>query len=185
MHCPYCDGYELRNQRLAILGNGDEGFELAMFLKHWSKDLVLLTHGKSTLSYSQLEFLTELHIPVIDEEIISLEHDKGQLTCIRMQNGLYCDAAAMYTKPLIEQHCNLPESLGCIFLESGHVQIDHHHQTSVNGVYAAGDCTSALRSVAQAVAAGNKAGMMIYKALTADKLSEASRKAEAEHGKSK
>lgn len=55
IHCPYCHGYEVRNEKTGIIGNGDDGFHYARMISNWTKELILFTNGKSTLTEEQTE----------------------------------------------------------------------------------------------------------------------------------
>jgi len=72
----------------------------------------------------------------------------------------------MYAALPFEQHSNIPGMLGCIFTDSGHIRVDMFYKTSVEGVFACGDNSAMMRSVASAVAAGNLVGAMVNKELT-------------------
>ena len=83
-HCPYCDGFEHRDQPLAVYGVGDKGAGLALMMKQWSTDVVLLTDGPSQIS-PELEARLQRHqIPICSEQIAALEGtDDGALQFIR------------------------------------------------------------------------------------------------------
>ena len=72
---------------------------------------------------------------------------------------------ALYTQLPFIQQCSIPQELGCAMTEKGFIEIDKCLQTTIPGIYAAGDCVSLFRSVANAVAMGSKAGAMINKCL--------------------
>ena len=68
-HCPYCDGWELRDQPLAVYGRGENGAGLSLELTLWSEELVLCTDGPSDLTDEERERLTRHNIPVREEKI--------------------------------------------------------------------------------------------------------------------
>jgi thioredoxin reductase len=70
--------------------------------------------------------------------------------------------------PPFEQHCGIPQDLGCALTEEGYIQVDAQQRTSVPGIYACGDGTTRLRTVANAVATGTTAGMMLNKELATE-----------------
>lgn len=72
---------------------------------------------------------------------------------------------ALYARPAFEQHCQIPEQLGCVFNEQGYIQVDNMQKTSIPGLFACGDNVTPMRSVASAVAMGNMAGAMANKEL--------------------
>jgi thioredoxin reductase len=166
LHCPYCHGYEVRDQPTAILADGDHlAFEKAKMIAHWTKELVFLTNGSSTLSAVQREQLIANRIDIIEKEIKAIVENKGHVSQVTFTDGSSYPVKAIYSRPEFEQHSLLPLELGCALTESGHIQTDEFKRTTVPGVYAAGDNTTAFRSVAGAVAAGSSAGAFLNKEL--------------------
>lgn len=77
LHCPYCHGYEVKNERTAIIANGEMAFEYSKLISNWTKDLRLCTNGKSTLTLDQVEALKKHGITLFDDEIEAFEHTNG------------------------------------------------------------------------------------------------------------
>lgn len=161
LHCPYCHGYEVKNEKTAIIANGEMGFEYAKLISNWTKDLRLLTNGKSTLIPEQTQILKKHHIKIIEKEIDSFEHENGYIQQIVFNNQEKISVKAIYSRPPFKQHCPLPEILGCDVNEQGLIQVDFMQKTNTSGVYASGDCTTQMRSVAIAVSTGSFAGAAI------------------------
>lgn len=165
IHCPYCHGYEVRHQKTGILANGDAAFELASLISNWTRDLTIYTNGPSTLSEPQLQKLQKHNILVDQDEIAQLEHQNGQLQHIIFSDGRNAPIKAIYTRLPFVQHSTVPQTLGCELSAEGYIKIDALQRTTVPGVYACGDNTSKMRTVANAVAMGTAAGMMVNKEL--------------------
>jgi thioredoxin reductase len=165
LHCPYCHGYEVRQQPLGVLANGDIGFEFTKFIHHWSNNLVLFTHGKSALTTEQTSKLAHHNIAVIEKEIKAIDHNNGYISNIRFTDETTHPLTAVFARVGFKQHCPLPQELGCALTEQGFLQIDDFQRTTIPGVYAAGDNTTMLRSVSGAIASGTKAGAMLNKDL--------------------
>lgn len=165
IHCPYCHGYEVKNEKTGILGNGEYGFEFSKMIHHWTKELTLFTNGKSTLSGEQAGKLKENGIPIVENEVKYLEHVEGQLQNVVFSDGSKTPLKAIYSKPHFVQHCNIPNALGCATTENGHLATDMFQKTTVPGVYACGDSATMMRSVANAVYSGSMAGAMANKEL--------------------
>jgi thioredoxin reductase len=163
LHCPYCHGYEVRNERTGILGNGDYGFEFSNLISNWTKDLTLFTNGKSTLTAEQVAKIEKHHIKIVEKEIEKLEHSNGDLQNIIFKDGSTSSVKAIYARSPFEQHCTIPENLGCELTDQGYIKIDPFQKTTVHGIYACGDNTTRMRSVSNAVAMGTTAGMMANK----------------------
>lgn len=158
IHCPYCHGYEVRNQKTGILGNGLTGFELSALISNWTSDLILFTNGQSTLSKEQMELLDRKEIMVVEKEIERLEHQNGNIEQLIFKDQTHAVIKAIYSRNPFEQHCRIPATLGCELTEEGYLMTDQFQQTSVAGVFACGDNTTRLRSVANAIAMGTIAG---------------------------
>jgi thioredoxin reductase len=165
IHCPYCHGYEVRNQATGILGNGDFGYNIAKEINHWTKSLALFTNGKATLTEEQTATLKKHNIAIVEAEIDQFVHRQGQLQYILFQNGSRAEIKALYARPPYEQHCKIPETLGCELTEQGHIKVDMFQKTTVRGIFACGDNSTPLRSVSNAVAMGTTAGAMTNKEL--------------------
>jgi len=160
IHCPYCHGYEVKHERTGILANGDFAFHYAQLILNWTKDVIIFTNGKSTLTKEQTSKVAQHNIPIIEKEIACLEHESGSIRQIVFKDGSAFAIRAIYSRPGFEQHCPIPEMLGCELTEQGLVKTDMFQKTTVAGVFACGDDASPMRSVANAVATGNMAGAM-------------------------
>jgi thioredoxin reductase len=165
IHCPYCHGYEVKQEKTGIMSNGDIGFEFSKLVANLTKQLTLFTNGKSTLSLEQQEKFQKHNIAVVETEIAGFEHSNGQLKQVLLKDGSAMRLKAMYAKLPFVQHCDIPVQLGCALTEQGYISVDMLGRTSVAGVYAAGDNTAMMRAVSLAVAGGGMAGAGINKEL--------------------
>jgi thioredoxin reductase len=165
LHCPYCHGYEVRHQKTGILANGDAGYELSSLISNWTNDLTLYTNGKSTLSDQQRAKLEEHKINIVEAEIDNLENENGYIRNIVFKSGTNKQAKALYAKLPFIQHSSIPQTLGCELTQEGYLKIDPAQSTSVQGVYACGDNTTKMRTVANAVSMGTTTGLMVNKEL--------------------
>lgn len=171
IHCPYCHGYEVRGKKTGVLANGDAAFHYAPLLHNLTKDLIVYTNGKSTLTAAQADIFERHGIPVVEKEITHIQQNNGQIKAIAFADGSTAQLEALYARPDFEQHCSIPAALGTKLTEHGLLEVDMFQQTTVPGIYACGDATSLMRSVANAVAAGNLAGAMVNKELASVKFS--------------
>jgi thioredoxin reductase len=165
IHCPYCHGYQYRNEATGIWANGDIGFEFAKLISNWTNDLTLFTSAKSTLSDDQTEKLKKHAIKIVEQEVIKVEQSKGLLQNMVLKNGAKIPVKAVYARFPFVQHSDIPEKLGCEITEQGYLKVDLFQTTTVPGVFACGDNTSPMRSIANAVANGNVAGALANKEL--------------------
>jgi thioredoxin reductase len=168
IHCPYCHGYEVKNEKIGLLMNGEHAFEMAKNLHLWNKDLTILTNGKSQLNAEQTEKLKSKSITILEDELVELEHQNGQLGNVVFKNGERLNFKAIYVKPEIEQHINFNEQLGFELTELKTIKVNEQQQTTAKGVYAAGDCTTLFRSLSFITAAGTIAAVMINKELISE-----------------
>jgi thioredoxin reductase len=165
LHCPYCHGYEVKNTKIGLLGNGDLGFELSKLISNWTKDLALFTNGKSNLTPEQTNKILGHEIRIIQKEIRHLEHQQGYIERIVFNDGTDEYIKALFARGDFKQHSEIPVNLGCELTEQGYIKIDDLHRTTVPGIYVAGDNATMFRAVSAAVAAGTKAGAIINKEL--------------------
>ncbi|PWN60630.1 NAD(P)/FAD-dependent oxidoreductase [Chryseobacterium oncorhynchi] len=166
LHCPYCHGYEVRNEVTGILSNGDMAYEFSKLIFNMTKSLTLFTNGKSTLTQEQIEKLKQNNINLNEEEVERIEHDNGSIQKIIFKNGNSLALKVLYAKIPFEQNINTTETLGCELTEQGFIKVDVMQRTSVPGVFACGDNVTMMRSVANAVAQGNFAGAVVNKELS-------------------
>jgi len=164
-HCPYCDGWEWRDQPIAIYGGGESGAGLAMGLTVWSRDLILCTNGPAELSAEMQERLEWYDIPVLEGRVRRLEGSDGRLDRIVFENGEAVARRALFFATAQRQASDLPARLGCVFTAEGAVNTGKCEATNVPGLYVCGDASREAQFVAVAAAEGAEAGMAINRAL--------------------
>jgi thioredoxin reductase len=165
LHCPYCHGYEIRYKKTGILANGDTAFELSSLISNWTTDLTLYTNGKSTLTEQQRQKLDKHQISIVEAEISRLESRSGYIHNIVFTDRTTAPLKALYARLPFVQHSSIPEELGCELTQEGYIKIDPAHRTTVHGLYACGDNTTRIRTVANAVSMGTTTGLMLNKEL--------------------
>lgn len=172
IHCPYCHGYEYRNQNTGILLNHEMAFEFVKLIDNWTQKLTLFTNGAAIFDKSIFQKLKNPDFKIVEKEISELVHDSGYLKRIVFSDGNFQELDALYAKIPFTQHTDIPIKMNCAFDDMGYVKVDEFKRTSVDGVYAAGDITWAFRSVALATAAGTMAGASINKDLIEEKFQD-------------
>lgn len=165
LHCPYCHGYEVKNERTGIIANGDIGYDFTKMISNWTKDLTLFTNGKSSLTEDQTATLKKNQIAILENEIDYFQHNEGKIINIVFKGGTKIAIKALYARPPFEQHSHLPQELGCEITEQGLIKVDSYQKTTIKGIYVAGDNSTFGRSVALAVSSGSVAGAFINKEL--------------------
>jgi thioredoxin reductase len=163
-HCLYCDGFEYAGRPVAAYGKGDRGADLAIMMKHWIKDVVACSDG-TAISEDASRKLRQYGIPLRSEPILALEGGNGLLTKIKFESGPDVERAGLFFATGCHQASDLSKRLGCKRDEKGGVVTDPAtEETSVPGVYVAGDVSRDVLLVAVAVAEGAKAAVAINKA---------------------
>ena len=168
IHCPYCHGYEVKDEKIGLLMNGEHAFEMAKTLNHWNKDLTILTNGKSQLSAEQTEKLKSKSITIIEYEVAELLHNNGYLEDVVFKNGEKIALKAIYLKSDVEQHGNFNEQLGFELTDLKTIKVDEQQQSTAKGVYAAGDCATLFRSLSIITAAGTMAAVVMNKEMISE-----------------
>jgi thioredoxin reductase len=166
LHCPYCHGYEVKNKKTGILANGYGAFHLARLISNWTKDLAIFANGKSQLTQEQTDEIKRHNISIVEKEIASLKHNNGVVEEIIFADNSTFELKAIYSRPAFEQHCKIPELLGCELTEQGLIKVDAFQKTTVDNIFACGDSTNPLRSVPYAVSTGSNTGVFLNNAMT-------------------
>ena len=166
-HCPDCDGYEVKDKRVAVLARGDNSVAFTTNLLTWTRHLIFLT-DQSELSDRDRAKLTELNVPVRTEAVVRLEGDKStkQLERVVFSEGGSLECDALFFNLGTELATNFHETLGCrLDTESGLLWVDKTQQTSIDGVYGAGDITPHSQLAIVAAAEGAMAAIHIHRSL--------------------
>jgi len=176
-HCPYCHGWEVRDQPLAVLNNGPMGVEQALLISQWSRDLVLCTDGPATLTDDDRRRLAARGIRVREERIARVEGGAGRLKRLVFVDGAGLARRGVFLHPAQRQRSDLASKLGCTLvrpfpgMEMTIIGVDAIGYTGVPGVYAAGDATTPMQQVGGAAASGATAAAMINRDLLMEDVS--------------
>jgi thioredoxin reductase len=167
LHCPYCHGYEVRDEPLAVYGRGKAAVGLALLLTNWSKDIVVVTDGPGHLTAYGRQRLRQHSIGLRQEPVARLVGGPdGLLRCVEFEDGTYLERKALFLHAPQEQRSSLAADLGAYLTRKGAVWVDKNSQTSIAGLYAAGDTTPGQQQALLAAAAGGKAAICLNEALT-------------------
>jgi thioredoxin reductase len=168
-HCPYCDGWEFRDQPLAVYGRGKKGLDLALALTTWSNDVVLCTDGRPWLSGADARLLRRRGITVSEQPIDRLEGRDGILERIVFKSGTLLARRGMFLSTGMGQRSDLAARLGCSFTEKGGVKTFKLEESRIPGLYVAGDASRDVQLVVVAAAEGAKAAFSINGELRKEK----------------
>jgi thioredoxin reductase len=166
-HCPYCHGWEVRDGALAVLGNAAAAHR-ALLLRGWSADVVLLTDGPAELDGDERGQLQRAGVPVVERRVAGVRGGGGALDAVLFADGgeLPRDGLLVHAPP--RQRSSLASDLGAELTERGTVDVDAFGQTTVPGLYAAGDVSALMPQVASAIADGSRAAAVINADLMAE-----------------
>jgi thioredoxin reductase len=167
-HCPFCHGWEVRDGKLGVLAGGEDGVRLARLLRGWSDDVTMYSNGPSGIAAEDIERLRDAGI-TIDERVVTELHGPGaDLTAIGFADDAQAPCTGLLVATTMTQASSLPEQLGVTVSDLGRVariDVDSTFATSVDGVYAAGDASVQMPSVANAIASGSTAAAVIVHSL--------------------
>lgn len=163
-HCPYCDGWESRDKRLAVYSRTANGVGLAIELKVWSDDIILCTDGVR-LSSHYVERLQRYDIAWRHQRIARLVGTRGQLRRVVFVDGQAVARSVMFFSMPQRQASDLAAQLGCGFNRKGAVRTGEYEASDIPGVYVAGDASKLVQLAIVAAAEGAQAAFAINTAL--------------------
>jgi thioredoxin reductase len=154
LHCPYCHGYEVRDQPLAVLGGSAGAVAHAQLIRQWSSDVVLFSH-QDALTADAREQLTARAIGIVDGPVRRLVVDDDRLRGIELADGRVVARTAAFVRPAFTPHVDLLRELGCELRPDGWVAADHVGRTSMPGVRVVGNAADPRAQVITAAGAGS------------------------------
>ncbi|WP_140985457.1 NAD(P)/FAD-dependent oxidoreductase [Asticcacaulis tiandongensis] len=166
-HCPYCHGYEINQAPIAVMSGSDMAAHYALLVSQWGP-VTLLTNGAKTLPEDDLDRLRKANIVVETAPVSHLKGNAPDLSEVVLTDGKVIAASAMLAAVRFEAASDIAAQLGCTYDDSLNgpvLRVDDSGQTTVTGVYAAGDITHMRHSVALAVAGGMVAGTSLHQSL--------------------
>ena len=172
LHCPYCHGYEVRDEPLGVLGGSDDAVAHAHLVRQWSDDVVYFSNGTAPTA-EQLEHLQARGIRVVDGVVARLAISADRLTGVELASGEVVARTAVFVRPRLLPNTGLLSSLGCAADANGWVSIDAGGRTSVPGVFAAGNAVNPRAQVITAAGEGSAAAIAINNELVEEDVSVA------------
>ena len=172
-HCPFCHGWEVREQPLAVLAQGEKAVHAALLLRGWSDDIVLLTDGPAGLDDDDRLRLATAGVRIDERPVAELAARNGELAAIVFADGSRLERRGLLVATTLHQRSRLAEQLGAGSGEStpvavDPVDVDQLWRTTAPGVFAAGDVSAQMPQVAAAIAAGSLAATAVVRSLLAD-----------------
>ena len=167
LHCPYCHGYEVRDQPLGVLGGSPESVAHALLIAQWSGDVVYFAHT-TDLSETQRVQLAARRVGVVDGLVTGVVVEDDALCGLEVADGRVVERAAVFVRPRFVPNAELLVGLGCALDADGWVTADNTGATSVPGVWVAGNVANPRAQVITAAGEGSAAAI----ALNADLVDE-------------
>lgn len=161
IHCPYCHGFEFRKKATGILADGARGFHLASVVNNLTENITILTNSKVDFNEVQIAKIKKHNIEIIETTIIEIEHENGKIKQVIFSDGTKKSFDALYAALPFAQHSEIPKSLGCEQTEQGYIKVSPFQETTISGVFACGDNSNMMRSIANAVYTGNLTGAVV------------------------
>jgi thioredoxin reductase len=159
--CPYCDGWELRDQPLVLIVNGERALHSAKMLSGWTSQYTICTNGPDEWTDEQREELKQHHVPVFSSPIQCIESNDGMVQQVVLEDGTMIPCTGIFFAPKLVTGSDLPQAMGCQVTEAGTVIVDGFGKTSVPGIYSAGDAASLMYQAITAASLGALAAVSI------------------------
>ncbi|WP_194828214.1 NAD(P)/FAD-dependent oxidoreductase [Nocardia sp. XZ_19_231] len=162
LHCPYCHGYEVRDQPLAVLGGANRAFSVhqASLVRQWSDDVTFFPR-EIDLSGDERRRLSARGIRVVEGDIAQVVVRDGELRGVEIASGQVITRTAVFVGPCFSPRDELLTQLRCAVGEDGWVAVDATGCTSVPGVWAAGNVVDSPAQLIHAAAAGSRAAVAV------------------------
>ena len=161
LHCPYCHGWEVRDEPLGVLGSIPGSVQHALLVRQWSDDVTFFVHTYDLSAQEQAQ-LEVRGIRIVSGEVARLVVEHDRLTGVELVDGRVVDRTAVFVRPAIRPHPDgLLAGLGCEFDDTGFVITDATGQTTTPGVWAAGNVADPRAQVITAAGAGSAAAIAI------------------------
>ncbi|MCA1712885.1 MAG: NAD(P)/FAD-dependent oxidoreductase [Actinobacteria bacterium] len=160
VHCPACDGYEARDRDVVAIGWDVHLVGFATTLLNWARSVTVVTDGhRFEGDETCRSAMGDNGIELVEEDVVEFVGPRGGLECVKLRSGRSLPTSLVFFSLAHVPQVGLAESLGCDLDDEGYVVVDPEGQTTVPGVYAAGDLTPGLQLVQVAAASGAVAGV--------------------------
>lgn len=174
--CPICDGYEVIGQTVGVIGRDDHCAREATFLRTWSDDVAFIHVGEGPLPAPTVRALTKGGVEIIESATRTVRIEKRRIVAFDFGTGTERSFDAVYSALGVTPRVRLARDAGVRLDDGGRLIVDDHQQTSVPGLYAAGDVVRGLNQISTASGEGAIAATAIHNALSEQGLSAAVRR---------
>ncbi len=168
--CPYCDGFEVAGRHWGLVWSGSQSYQSAKLFHDWTDQLTVFADGHEIAPDVRAD-LARRRIPVVDGRIVEIAHHKGQIATVNLDTRRNVAVDVLFAHPRNKPSASLHASLGLAAVDTPSgiaLKVDERRQTSMPGIYAAGDLTTPfLPSVTQASWQGAMAGIFAQQSMLA------------------
>lgn len=164
-HCPFCDGYECAGYPVGLFASKHNGYGMALALRHLTSDIILFTDGSQYLRQAQRQELKQRNVRVVTKRIQQLIYTGNKLECIRLITGEDIPCSYLFVHHNFHVNSLLLEQLSCKTSKKGAAITNRRQETSIPGVYVAGDASYDVHFVVVAASEGVKAAVAIHNGL--------------------
>jgi thioredoxin reductase len=162
--CPFCDGWELRDKHICVIGTNQMVLHLVKVISGWTKRITLLTNGSQFLTADQLADLESHSVLISQDTIKQIESTQGLVKRITFKTDAAIECEGIFFVPKLVQATSIPASLGCEVSDNGPfstIVTDPMGRTNVAGIYSAGDAATTSYQLISAASSGATAAAAI------------------------
>jgi thioredoxin reductase len=161
LHCPYCHGWEVRDQPLGVLGTRPDAVQHALLLRQWSEDVVYFAHTAAPAAHD-VGKLTARGVKIVSGAVKRLVVERDRLTGVELADGRVVSRAAVFIRPVNVPHPDgLAAGLGCGLNDAGFPIVDGSGRTTVDAVWCVGNAVDPRLQVISSAGAGSVAAIAI------------------------
>jgi thioredoxin reductase len=162
--CPYCHGYELKDKAWGCWMPSAQWIEMGLFFTGWTRDMMIFTNGDYEVPPETREKITRFGVQIEERKIVGFRAQDGKLCAVQVEGGEVARDALVVKPPQVQT--GLVTRLGVALDEMGFVKVNEQGQTSIPGIYAAGDLATMKQGALGGAAAGQMAAAMLNHELT-------------------
>lgn len=152
--CPYCDGWELRDQQLVIIISGNYALHMAKLISGWTNQFVMCIQDADSLEEEHKVELSRHGVQWYETPIQVIRSEEGMVSAVELIDGTLIPCTGIFFQPKLQTGSDLPKIIGCEMTETETIVVDAQGRTSVPGVFSAGDAASELYQAITAASLG-------------------------------
>ncbi|OYX04027.1 MAG: hypothetical protein B7Z15_17910 [Rhizobiales bacterium 32-66-8] len=165
--CPYCDGFEVAGRHWGLLWSGPQSLHAVSLFHDWTDNLTIFADGHDIPADIRAD-LARRNVPVVDGKVVEIAHHDGQIATVNLDTGFHVAVDVLFAHPRNRPSASLHDALGLDIVPNPHgltLKVDDRHETSLPGIYAAGDLANPMASVTLATAHGALAGVFAQQSM--------------------